>query len=369
MGPHYPLHVANAGPALDPFAAINLRSRVQSALDGFLDRQAAALDEVGPDAAPLVAAAREAVNGGKRLRAAFCYWGWRAAGGQDDERVLVAAAALELLHASALVHDDVIDGSDVRRGRPAAHRRFPTVYAEQLRDSSAEQFGTGAAILLGDLLLCWAGQLLRGSGFGAVELSRALPCFDALCTEVIAGQFLDVLAQASGRESMPRAMRVLRYKAAKYTVERPLHLGAALAGADEQLTAALSAYGIPLGEAFQLRDDVLGVFGDPRSTGKPAGDDLREGKRTMLTARAMAVAGARDRALLHDSVGNRRLTQAGVDRARAALQRSGAVGDVEQLIGQLNAAATVALVEAPIRDAQAREALHALIDLTTWRTR
>ena len=361
--------MANAGPAFDPFAAIDLPTRVQSALDGFLDRQAAALDEVGPDAALLVAAARETVNGGKRLRAAFCYWGWRAAGGEDDDRVIVAAAALELLHASALVHDDVMDASDVRRGRPAAHRHFATLYAEQLPAGAAEPFGTGAAILLGDLLLSWAGQLLRSSVFGAVELSRALPCFDALCTEVIAGQFLDVLAQASGRESMPQAMRVLRYKAAKYTVERPLHLGAALAGADEALIAALSAYGIPLGEAFQLRDDVLGVFGDPASTGKPAGDDLREGKRTVLTARAMAAAGARDRALLRDSIGNRRLSQAGVDQAREALQRTGAVGDVEHLIAQLTAAATAALVEAPIRDAQAREALHALIDLTTSRTR
>ena len=357
------------GPDTDPLGAVALYDRVQSALDAFLETQAAPLAELGPDAAPLVAAAREAVSGGKRLRAAFCYWGWRAAGGRDDERVVVAAAALELVHASALVHDDVMDASDVRRGRPAAHRRFAALDVDGLKAAAAEPFGKGAAILLGDLLLSWSAPMLRSSGFGAAQLARALPYFDALCTEVIAGQFLDLLAQASGAESVPRAMRVLRFKAAKYTVERPLQLGAALAGADESLLAALSAYGVPLGEAFQLRDDLLGLFGDPASTGKPAGDDLRQGKRTVLTARAMEVAAPEDRALLAASIGNAGLSTDDVDQARAALSRTGTVSDVEQLISELTEAATEALARAPIVDPQARGALQALIRLATQRSR
>jgi geranylgeranyl diphosphate synthase type I len=326
-----------------------LRDRVEAALSVFLEEREAELSHLGDEVSPLAAAAREAVSGGKRLRPAFCYWGWRAAGADDDDRVVTAAAALELLHASALVHDDVMDGSDVRRGRLSSHRRFRRLHAESGWRGSEERFGAGAAILLGDLLLTWSDGMLRASGFEPDVLTRGLPYFDAMRTEVVAGQFLDLQAQASAQDSVPRAMRVLRYKAAKYTV------------------AALSSYGVPLGEAFQLRDDLLGVFGDPKVTGKPAGDDLREGKRTVLSAMALEAATPADHALLAASLGNAQLDLAGVEAARAALRRSGAPATVERLIEDLADTALGALEAAPVRDVSAREALGDLVRSATQR--
>jgi geranylgeranyl diphosphate synthase, type I len=338
-------------------------TRVDQALQAFVCTQRRKLSELGSDLDPLMDAAAQAVSGGKRLRPAFCYWAWRAAGRAADDHIVVAASSLELLHASAIVHDDVIDDSDTRRGQPAAHRYFQRLGLP----GSDRQFGFGSAILLGDLLLSWSDQQLRASGLPIAAVARAMPYFDAMRTEVAAGQFLDLLAQASDQNSVERAMRVLRFKSAKYTVERPLHVGAALAGADESLITSLSAYGIPLGEAFQLRDDVLGVFGDPGVTGKPAGDDLRQGKRTVLMSRAVEMAGHEDRALLESAVGNRRLTDDSVARTLVAVERSGALGYVEKLITQLSATALAAVTQAPIRDEEARTALCELAEAATRR--
>lgn len=208
-----------------------------------------------------------------------------------DERALVrAGAALELLHASALAHDDLIDASDTRRGRPATHRGFAALHRDAGWPGDPEQYGAAAAILLGDLLLSWSDEMLRRCGLPLERVAPALDVLELCRTEVIAGQFLDVSVQARGRADVDAAMTVLRYKSAKYSIERPLHVGAALAGAGPETLTALSSFGLPLGEAFQLRDDLLGVYGDPATTGKPAGDDLVEGKRTVLVALALDAA-------------------------------------------------------------------------------
>jgi geranylgeranyl diphosphate synthase type I len=214
--------------------------------------------------------------------------------------LLSAAASLEVLHASALIHDDVMDSSDLRRGRPAAHRQFEALHANAgwLGDSAA--FGRAGAILLGDLLLMWSVQMLQGSGLEESALQRALPIVEAMRTEGTCGQYLDILAQPHPlRQRAPAVGSILpnievaidgqpgcRGKAARYTVQRPCQIGAALGDGDDQVYFALAAYGSPLGRAFQFRDDLLGVFGDTKLTGKPAGDDLREGKRTVLVAHA-----------------------------------------------------------------------------------
>jgi geranylgeranyl diphosphate synthase type I len=341
--------------------------RIDGALQAFISGQRRKLSELGPDVDPLLDAASAVVSGGKRLRPAFCFWGWRAAGQPEDDRIVVAASSLELLHASAIVHDDVMDDSDTRRGQPAAHRYFQHLERPAGLLGADIQFGVGSAILLGDLLLSWSDQQLRASGLPIDSVARAMPYFDAMRSEVAAGQFLDLFAQASGLNSVERAMRVLRYKSAKYTVERPLHVGASLAGADEPLIRAMSAYGIPLGEAFQLRDDVLGVFGDPAVTGKPAGDDVRQGKRTVLMSRAVELAGDDDRILLESAIGDLGLTHESVADVLAAVERSGALAYVEGLITELSATALKALAEAPIRDEAARTALRELADAATRR--
>ena len=210
----------------------DFRASIQEALDEFLDEMTTRLEPLGPDAGRLLAEARRSVSGGKRFRAAFCYWGFRAVRPDvDDERALLrACAALELLHASALVHDDYMDASDTRRGRPATHRAFEAEHRGDGWRGDPHQYGASAAILLGDLLLSWADEMLRRCGLPLPEVMAALDVFDLCRTEVIAGQFLDVSAQARGRADVETAMTVLRYKSAKYSIERPLHIGAALAG-------------------------------------------------------------------------------------------------------------------------------------------
>ncbi|NUR30179.1 MAG: polyprenyl synthetase family protein, partial [Catenulispora sp.] len=296
---------------VNPLDRHDLRHRVDAALSAFLDRQGAALIAMSPELAPLPTALREFLEGGKLMRPGFCYWGWRgvaartedgadgagSGAGQSwdqelDDAAVRAAAALELLQASALIHDDYMDDSDTRRGMPAIHRRFAAAHREAAWEGSAARFGAAAAILLGDVCLTWCDEMFAGCGLPAERIAATRPYFDLMRTEVMAGQYLDVLAQAHGLDeperAAHRAQTVIRFKSAKYTIERPLHVGAMLAGGTPDVIAAYSAYGLPLGEAFQLRDDVLGVFGDPAATGKPAGDDLREGKQTLLVALAAA---------------------------------------------------------------------------------
>ena len=344
------------------------RERVQSALDAFLDEQAERLAPLGPDAARLLDEARLSVSGGKRFRAAFCYWGHHAVAGssaRDEDALIRACAALELLHASALVHDDLMDASDTRRGRPATHRRFESDHRGAGWRGDPEQYGGAAAILLGDLLLTWADELLRRCGLPLDQVAPALDVFDLCRSEVIAGQFLDVSVQARGLADVEAAMTVLRYKSAKYSIERPLHIGAALAGAGPEAMAELTAFGLPLGEAFQLRDDLLGVFGDPAATGKPAGDDLVEGKRTVLVALALDAASADDAARLDRALG-RALDAGQVAELRGVIDGSGAHAQVEAVIGELADLALAALYRAHV-DEVARGVLRELASAATDR--
>ncbi len=345
------------------------RTSIQETLDAFVDEQRTRLAPLGDDAARLLVEARQSVSGGKRLRAAFCQWGYRAVDPDPDpvveEALLRACASLEVLHASALVHDDFMDASDTRRGRPATHQAFAAAHRADGWSGSPQQYGAAAAILLGDLLLSWADELLRRCGLPLDRVMAALDVFDLCRSEVIAGQFLDVSAQARGVADVDAAMRVLRYKSAKYSVERPLHIGAALGGATPEAVADLASFGLPLGEAFQLRDDLLGVFGDPDTTGKPAGDDLVEGKRTVLVALALDAAPAADAQLLHRSLGTP-LDEAGVTRLREIIDSSGAHAQVEQVIGQLGDLALAALDRARIDD-RARAVLRDLAAAATQR--
>ena len=332
------------------------RARVQDTLTTALDAQSGRLAPLGPDAERLLASARTSVAGGKMFRASFCWWGHRAVAPPEDEDALVrACAALELLHASALVHDDLMDASDTRRGHPSTHRAFGSEHRSAGWRGDPEQYGAAGAILLGDLLLSWSEELLRRCGLPVAAVVPALEVFDLCRTEVIAGQFLDVSAQARGRADVDTAMTVLRYKSAKYSIERPLQIGAALAGASDGALAELSGFGLPLGEAFQLRDDLLGVFGDPAVTGKPAGDDLVEGKRTVLVALALDAAPPAAAAELDAALGTA-LSPDDVRRLRGIIDDSGAHAQVEAVIGQLGERALSALDRADIDDRGARGA-------------
>jgi geranylgeranyl diphosphate synthase type I len=368
----------------DPLGS-DFRRAVSDRLAAFVDRQGPALAAIGPELDAVRGMASVLLAGGKRLRPAFFVWGQVAAGGvpasADLPALLDAAASFDLLHASALVHDDVMDSSDLRRGQPAAHRRFEALHGEAgwLGDDAA--FGRAGAILLGDMLIMWSAQLLGEARLPVEALARALPLVDRMRTEVTCGQYLDMVVQAqplprwlpevAGRPELVGALadasRVTEHKTARYTVVRPVQAGAAVGGADDRLVAALQAYGSPLGRAFQFRDDLLGVFGDPEVTGKPAGDDLREGKRTVLVAQAYARTDSAGRRLLVDLLGDPDLGADGVGRLQDVISASGATAEVEATITASYDEALTALDGADVTD-EGRTALRALAEAAVRRS-
>ena len=295
-----------------------MASAVTDQLREYLAERRSDCAYIGTDYADLTAALEEFVlRGGKRLRPAFAYWGWRAVADRRrgvDPSVLRLFAALELLHACALVHDDVIDDSATRRGLPTVHRLFAQTHRDRRWRGSADQFGMSAAILLGDLALVWADDIVATADLPADAHRRVQRVWADIRTEVLGGQYLDIVAESSGATTVASAMTVNTYKTASYTVTRPLQLGVAAAADRPDVQAIFHEVGTDLGVAFQLRDDVLGVFGDPAVTGKPSGDDLRSGKRTVLLAEAVELADKSDPAaaeLLRSSIGTELSDDAG----------------------------------------------------------
>ncbi|WP_051840431.1 polyprenyl synthetase family protein [Streptomyces sp. NRRL F-5126] len=345
----------------------SLRRMVDEALTGFLD----AKDRGAPggELPYLTTTLRHMLTGGKRLRSLLCVYGWHAVDTPPgpDSTVIHAAASLELFQVFALVHDDVMDDSDTRRGQPSAHRALAAAYtAGGGPGARAEAHGMGAAVLLGDLALVWSDELLHTAGLDAGRLAEVLPLVSEMRSEVMYGQLLDL--RATGRAlsgDIDSALHVIRYKTAKYTMERPLQIGVALAGGSPEVLDACSAFGIPLGEAFQLRDDLLGVFGDPVRTGKSALDDLREGKATVLMAHAVRAASARQSATLRELVGRSDLTEEQAAVIREILVSTGARQAVEEMIAERRDAALAALERAPF----APEAVEGLRGLARAATR
>ena len=303
--------------------------------------------------------------GGKRLRPLLCVAGWQAAGaGRLTNAVVGAAASLEMFHAFTLIHDDLMDESPTRRGKPTVHHTFAAVHAAR---PDAQRFGISTALLLGDLALAWSDELLHGAGLDSDQLSRALAVVNGMRTEVMYGQYLDLVASGTATCDVETALKIAYLKTATYTVERPLHLGAVIAGADDAVLAELSAYGRPLGEAFQLRDDLLGVFGEIRETGKPRLDDLRDGKHTALLALAYRRADTRQRQILRTLVGDPALTEDEAHRIRAVLTATGAREEVERMIRVRSEQAHLALDRASFPMA-ATTVLRRIIDAATSRT-
>lgn len=345
-------------------------------LADFFSDQHRVVEAISPEATALVDSVERLTSGGKRLRARLCYWGWRAAGGEELATPVVrAAAALELFQSAALIHDDILDRSDTRRGRPSVHRQFQATHAREHWRDDAAHFGVSAAVLVGDLSLSFAEQLFASAtALCAPEPGLAARAvFDTMRTEVMVGQYLDVHAEVAPtppdpEDQLRRALAVLRYKSAKYSVEHPVTIGAALGGATPEFVAHCSAFALPVGEAFQLRDDVLGVFGDPTTTGKPAGDDIREGKRTALVALCARGATADEIEWLESVLGRADLSEADVQRARELMDSSGALAHTERLISELVTTANAELA-ALDTTSKARAGLQRLVDAAVRRSR
>ncbi|AZU01063.1 polyprenyl synthetase family protein [Brevibacterium linens] len=335
----------------------SIAAEVSAQLEAFLAEKAAEFEAISPDAAAIGDALIEFTRGGKRIRPVLLWWGFQLAGGDvragadtgPSADVIAglaqAAGSLELLHAAALIHDDVIDNSDTRRGRPALHRQFEARHQRSGFHGDGASFGVSASIVIGDICLALSEELFERSQECLGDSASARELRGIVRRDVMVGQYLDVLAEViplGDARIADRAWEVLSFKSAKYSVEQPLLLGAALAGADDRQLAEISAFGLPLGQAFQLRDDVLGIAGDPEATGKPAGDDIREGKRTVLIAETASRIPADRLEVLAARLGDPDLTDAEVAECVGMITDSGGLAAVESFIADKHAhAATI----------------------------
>lgn len=355
---------------------IKLIDLVDQRLQSFLEQRTSELEAISPDLEHLTDYVRGLLGSGKRFRARFCYWGWRAIGEptdsadvtggvetvEDVEAVLALAMSLEVFHAAALIHDDIMDNSDTRRGKPAAHRGFEAFHVAKDFAGDPTHFGRSTALLMGDLLLAWSDDLLTTALAGAdSDIARATRGeFTTMRQEVTVGQYLDIHEEAAWvhtqeSERLDRALTVVTYKSAKYSMEAPLLIGASLAGATDSHRAALQKFGLPLGIAFQLRDDLLGVFGDSEVTGKPSGDDLREGKRTVLIALAEAQIPATAKRVFNEMLGDRTLTHEQISVMQNTLHATGAPERLEEMIADYVSEALDALDSADISGGAKKE--------------
>jgi geranylgeranyl diphosphate synthase type I len=355
LSPSMTLPAADQLPDPVPGAVLtSLAARVDGVLSTFLDSRCAALAEMDEALIPVADAVRTLVgSGGKRLRPAFVWWGHRAAGGRGDAEVLKPAGAVELLHTFALIHDDIMDRSPTRRGLPAVHTALADHHRQAGLVGDPAWFGVGGGILAGDIVFVWADMLFESAHLEPTAMSRARTAFAELRCEVMAGQYLDLRLAGLPTATDADSLRVSLLKSGRYTVTRPLQVGAALGAPDADLDRALVGFGDPIGVAFQLRDDVLGLTGDPGTTGKGALEDVREGKQTLLVLRARDLADDGQRKVLADVIGDPHATQADVDAVREIVVDTGALADVEARVATLRAQAEQALagVREPARSA------------------
>lgn len=361
---------SSAAPDSTPFSDTDFVEAVNEELARHLSQQEVRVAAIAAEGHDLIKAISALCAGGKRVRPLFAWYGWQVAGGSPSDDVIVKiGVALELFQAAALIHDDILDRSDTRRNQPSAHRRFQHLHQDREWEQDGEHFGISAAILAGDVSLALSEELFSSvildivSSDPAVAL-RARSVFDEMRFEVMTGQYLDIREEAAGSTHTPevaldRAMTILQYKSAKYSVQRPLMIGAAAAGADDALLNSLAEIGLPLGEAFQLRDDQLGVFGDPEVTGKPSGDDLREGKRTALIAYARSKANQDQSALISNYLGVPDLSDEHVAEFQDVIAETGAKDKVEELIAERAQLAFdgIAALQAPARTLSGLKAL------------
>ncbi|MEY4417658.1 MAG: hypothetical protein RIQ88_96 [Actinomycetota bacterium] len=351
-------------------------ARVQEELDSFCDKQASDFAGISDDLLTVVDFTRSLLQGGKRFRALFCYYAFVASLKKREPSIeelggiIGIAASLEMFHAAALVHDDLLDQSDLRRGSPAIHKRFEQLHQQKNWAGSAERFGVAGSVLVGDLMLGWSSEI-----FGHALLSSSSKEVEAACrdefslmrVEVMAGQYLDVLEENAAQtrsisEAVGRAEKVILYKTAKYSIEAPLRIGAAFAGAEQSELNIFTSFGIPLGMAFQLRDDVLGVYGDSVVTGKPTGDDLREGKRTVLVALTKEELEKKSPSMIttfEELLTSRNLDAEQITFLQKLIQDSGALAKTERMISELGDRALEALSSAEL-ESDAKQVLHKL---------
>ncbi|MDN4472700.1 polyprenyl synthetase family protein [Demequina zhanjiangensis] len=324
-----------------------MRARIDARILTTLDETAQAISPAGIAGTEMVEVLRASARGGKRLRALLTVGSHAANGGRYEDEAVTVAAALEWFQTAALIHDDVLDGSDLRRGEPAAHRRFESLYSDVGAEHSAEELGRAAGILAGDVALMISHRALDSAIADLPARREVASLFASMAELVTAGQYLDMRIASAPLSALEGQrddiMATMRSKTASYSAEGPLALGAAVAGADSSRIESMRHIGVPLGVAFQLRDDVLGLVGSPETTGKPAGDDIREGKRTILLWHAWTHGSHAHRAAIGAALGDRQAPQSQIDAAVEAVIDAGGVDAAEEEIALLVEPALVEL--------------------------
>lgn len=273
--------------------------------------------------------------GGKRVRAAFMYWGYKAAGGKEDEKIIEASMSIELTHIFLLIHDDIIDQDGFRHGVPTIHKRYETIARQFYKRKDPFHFGNSMAIIIGDMAAAAGNAIIFNSRFSAEKILEALDKLQDIVRDTVAGEMMDVILEARGKATEKEISEVHKSKTAKYTVEGPLHLGALLAGADKNFLKVLSDYAVPVGVAFQIQDDILGVFGNEKKLGKPVCSDLREGKQTLLVLKAVEKGNSVQRKFIKNVLGNRNITRQEVEKFREIVVNTGSLDYSKKLAKNL----------------------------------
>ncbi len=311
----------------------SFRGELEARLEDWLRRRRGELTAEAAESAELVGRLDPYIlGGGKRLRPALLYYAYRGCGGEAQEWVMPASMAVELLHTYLLIHDDIMDRAETRRGQPAAHVAFGEDHRRRGWRGSADRHGESTAILLGDLAYSYAVELFHAAaakGDAGADVRRS---FATMCHEVIVGQYLELTAGYRSGLTEDDLLRVLRMKSGRYSVQRPIELGALMARAADGAVEGLSRFGLRIGEAFQLQDDLLGMFGDSEEVGKPVGSDLAEGKFTVLIHSTLERAGAADAEVVRSALGNPALGAAEIERVRAIIRASGAERKVRGMV-------------------------------------
>jgi geranylgeranyl diphosphate synthase type I len=338
------------------------KKKVDPQLDIYFSRMIAENEKKDKNIGDAIRCARDiTMSGGKRARAAFMYFGYVAAGGSDLSEMLKTSISIELIHSFLLIHDDIIDQDELRHGVKTIHTVYEEFAKQHFKNKDAAHFGNSMAIIIGDMINSFGGQVLFESKFSPALVIKALHEMQKIISSTIIGQAEDIYIENRGYASEKEILQMYENKTAKYTLEGPLHLGAILAGADESILKALSAYSIPAGIAFQIQDDILGVFGQVKKTGKPVGSDVRQGKQTLLVAKALEKAGAKDKLTLQKCLGKMDLTEAELDEFRAIIKSTGSLAYAENLATELIAAAKHEITGANI-DNVAKEFLFGIAD-------
>jgi geranylgeranyl diphosphate synthase, type I len=303
---------------------LNYKKIVDRKLAEYFSQKLREMSKVGVSAKDAVKSIQYlTLAGGKRLRAAFMYWGYIGAGGKEIDKIIEASMSIELTHIFLLIHDDIIDRDDFRHGVSAIHKKYENLARRFYKKVDAKHFGDSMAIITGDMAAAFGNEIIFNSKFKPEIILKALDKLQDIVTVTVSGEIFDVVLEAKGKALEKEVLEVHENKTAKYTVEGPLHLGAMLAGANDDMLKALSDYAIPVGIAFQVQDDILGVFGNERKLGKPVCSDLREGKQTLLIVKALEKGNSRQKKLIQKLLGNKNITDEEIEQFRQVVRDTG----------------------------------------------